>query len=146
MAVGNVIKIMKEIHPESIILVKVGTFYHCYARDAYIISYLFGYQIKNIEVNLSTTGFPKTALNKVIKNLEDKNISYIIVNKSDNYEVEDELDFKSKNSYMDIYNKSHKYISKKNKIDSIYNYLLENINNVDIKEKINKVEDILYEI
>lgn len=146
MGVENVIKIMKEVHPESVILVKIGTFYHQYGRDAYIISYLFGYQIKSVEKNLSNCGFPKAALNKIMKKLEDNKINYITVNKSENYEVEDEMDFKKENMYLEYYTKAHKYIAKKNKIDGIYNYLLENINDSNIKEKINKVEEILYEI
>lgn len=146
MGVANIIKIIKEVHPESVILVKVGNFYQEYGRDAYIMSYLFGYQMKIVESNLSNCGFPKTALNKVLKELEDNQISYLILNKSDNYEVEDEEDFKSQNTYIEIYNKAHKYLTKKNKIDAIYHYLLENINDVSIKEKINKVEEILYEI
>lgn len=146
MGVENIIKMMKEVHPESVILVKIGTFYHQYGRDAYIISYLFGYQIKSVEKNLSTCGFPKSTLNKIIKKLEDCNINYILVNKSENYEVEDEMEFKKENQYLEYYSKAHKYISKKNKIDGIYNYLLENINDSSIKEKINKVEEILYEM
>lgn len=136
---------MKEIHPEKIILIKIGTFYHSYGRDTYIMSYLFDYQIKSTE-KITTCGFPKGALNKVLKKLEDNNISYVLVNKANNYEEEEQIDFKKKNKYADYYNKAHKYISKKNKIDAIYNYLIENINDQDIKEKINKVEDILYEI
>lgn len=146
MGVGNIIKIIKEVHPESVILVKVGNFYQEYGRDVYIMSYLFGYQMKTIEGNLANCGFPKAALNKVLKELEDNQISYLILNKSDNYEVEAEENFKSQNAYMEIYNKAHKYLTKKNKIDAIYNYLLENINDISIKEKINKVEEILYEI
>lgn len=146
MGIENVIKIMKEIHPERVILVKIGTFYHQYGRDAYIISYLFGYQIKTLEKNLSTCGFPKAGLNKILKGLEDNKISYMLVDKSNNYEVQDEVEFKSKNQYLECYNKAHKYIAKKNKIDAIYNYLIENINSADIKEKINRVEEILYEI
>lgn len=146
MGTENIIKMMKEIHPERVIMVKIGTFYHEYGRDAYIMSYLFGYQIKKLEKNLSTCGFPKSGVNKVLKELEDKKISYMLVNKSQNYEVEEEMEFKSKNEYLSYYNKAHKYISKKDKIDAIYNYLLENINHPDIREKINKVEETLYEI
>lgn len=145
MGIENVVKIMKEIHPEKVILIKIGSFYHAYGKDSYIVSYLFDYQLKNTE-KVTTCGFPKGALNKVLKNLEDNKISYVLVNKANNYEEEDQIDFKKNNAYADYYNKSHKYIAKKNKIDAIYNYLIENINAQNIKEKINKVEEILYEI
>ena len=146
MGTENVIKVIKEIHPERIILVKIGTFYHQYGRDAYIMSYLFGYQIKIIDKNLYTCGFPKSALNKILSKLEENSISYMIINKSENYEVQEEMEFKNKNKYMEMYNKAYKYISKKNKIDTIYNYLLDNINDINIKEKLNKIEEILYEV
>lgn len=107
---------------------------------------MFDYQIKTLEKNLSTCGFPKAGLNKVLKALEDNKISYMLVDKASNYEVQDEVEFKSKNTYLECYNKAHKYIAKKNKIDAIHNYLNENINSSNIKEKINKVEEILYEI
>ena len=140
MATENIIKVMKEIYPERIILVKIGTFYHQYGKDACIMSYLFGYQMKTVEKNLYTCGFPKAALNKIMAKLEENNISYMIVNKSDNFEVQEEMEFKKKNKYTEYYNVAYRYIIKKNKIDSIYNYLLENINSIDINEKINKVE------
>lgn len=54
MKLENTIKVIKRIHPEDIVLLKVGTFYHTYSKDAYIISYLFNYQIKKVEENYST--------------------------------------------------------------------------------------------
>lgn len=145
MGIENVVKVIKEIHPEKLILIKIGNFYNSYGKDLYIISYLFNYQLRDTDKIISC-GFPKGALNKILKTIEDREISYIIVNKSNNYEEEDKIDFKKKNMYLETYNKAHKYLSKKRKIDNIYNYLLENIDDKNIKEKINKVEKILYEI
>ena len=34
MKIENTIKIIKEIHPNDIIFLKVGQFYHCYRKDA----------------------------------------------------------------------------------------------------------------
>ena len=42
MSVLTVIKEVKEIHPESVVLVKIGKFYNAYFRDAYVIAYMFG--------------------------------------------------------------------------------------------------------
>ena len=78
MGVTNIIKIMNEVHPESILMVKIGNFYHEYGRDAYVMSYLFGYQLKSIENNLCTCAFPVSAINKIQKELEDKKISYLM--------------------------------------------------------------------
>ena len=146
MKIENTIKVMKEINPHKIILVKVGTFYHAYGKDSYILSYLFGYQLKKIENNYSTCGFPVSAINKISTNLEDYKISYILLSKSNNYEEEAEEDFKNDNRYIEFYEKAKKYIVRKNRIEEIYRYLIENINDDEIKEKINKITEIIYEI
>ncbi len=145
MKIENTIKIFKEVHPESIIMIKMGTFYHAYGRDSYILSYLFDYQVKKIQSNYSTCGFPSSGLSKVQSKLEELEVSYIILNKSENYEVVEEEDFKSKNKYNEVYNKAYGYVSKKNRIDSIYQFLLESIAEENIKEKLARVEEIIYE-
>lgn len=145
MKIENTIKIFKEIHPESIILIKMGTFYHAYGRDSYILSYLFNYQVKKVQCNYSTCGFPSSGLNKVLSKLEELEVSYIIINKSENYEVVEEEDFKSKNKYNEMYNKAYNYVSKKNRIDSIYQFLIESIAEEKVKEKIVRIEEIIYE-
>lgn len=85
------------------------------------------------------------ALNKVLKTLEDKNIDYIVLEKASNYEVISEEEFKDKNQYSELYNKAHRYIVRKNKIDAIYEHLISNISDETIKEKINSIEEILYD-
>lgn len=145
MKIENTIKIFKEIHPESIIMIKMGTFYHVYGKDSYILSYIFGYQVKKVQTNYSTCGFPESGLNRVLSKLEELEISYIILNKGENYEVVEEEDFKSKNKYSDMYNKAHGYVAKKNRIDSIYQFLLESIAEENIKEKLLRIEEIIYE-
>lgn len=142
---NNVIKTMKEIHPETVIFVQIGAFYHVYGKDSYILSYLFGYQIKTLENSYNTCGMPKNALNKVLKILEDNNISYLVVIKSQNYEVDTEIHFKSKNSYMEVYEKAYKYVTVKNRINAIHNYLIENINTPGIKQKVQRIEEVILE-
>ena len=43
MGVKNIVDVVKKIHREDVVLVKEGSFYHVYGKDAYIISYLFRY-------------------------------------------------------------------------------------------------------
>lgn len=145
MKIENTIKVFKEIHPTSIIMIKMGTFYHAYGRDSYILSYLFNYQVKKIQTNYSTCGFPASGLSKVLSKLEELEISYIILSKSENYEIVEEEDFKGKNKYNEMYNKSYNYVSRKNRIDSIYQFLLESISEEQIKDKILRIEEIIYE-
>ena len=145
MKVENTVKLFKEIHPETVLLIKVGSFFHAYGKDSYILAYLFGYQIKKIQSNYSTCGFPLAGKAKVIAKLEEMQISYLVINKADNYEVSEEEDYKTKNRYTEIFTKSHTYITKKNRIDTIYQYLLENIHTENLREKVTKVEEVIYE-
>lgn len=46
------IQTMKLVHKLDIVLVKIGNFYQVYGKDAYIISYLFGYKLKKVESTL----------------------------------------------------------------------------------------------
>lgn len=72
-------------------------------------------------------------------------ISYLVINKAENYEVSEEEDYKSKNKYNEVFEKAHKYVTKKNRIDTIYQYFLENISEEKIREKIKRVEEVIYE-
>ena len=65
MSIINIVKNIKQVHPEHIILIKIGKFYYSYRKDAYIISYIFGYKLKNIEV----CAFPVFILNKIMAKL-----------------------------------------------------------------------------
>lgn len=105
----------------------------------------YGYQIKSVENSYNTCGFPTSSLNKTLKLLEDNNVDYLVTVKSLNYEVDQEMKFKSKNKYNELYNKAYKYITIKNRINKIQSYLMENINSPDIKEKIRNIEDELFE-
>lgn len=145
MKIDKTVKIMKDINQSTVIMVRIGTFYHVYGKDAYILSYFFNYQIKSIENNYNTCGFPISASNKVLKTLEDNKINYMQVSRGDNYEVIAERAFKSENAYEENYEKAYKYVSKQNKINSIHSYLMDNINKDEIKEKIRKIEEILYD-
>ncbi len=145
MKIENTVKIIKEIHSDRLIMVKAGQFYYCYGKDAVIISYLFSYVLKKVDGNYNC-GFPNSALNKIFAKLEEHKISYMVVDKADNFEVLEQEDYKSSNKYNEIYSKANKYINKKNRINEIYNYLMENINDESIREKIIKVEEIIYEI
>ena len=52
------VKNIKELFPEYVLLVKIGTFYESYNHDAYIISYLFNYKMKTLIDGDKNCGFP----------------------------------------------------------------------------------------
>lgn len=145
MSAINIVKTIKEIHSNFVVLVKIGNFYHVYGKDSYIVSYLFNYQIKKIENNYSTCGFPLSSYNKVTAKLEEKRINYLSVDRRNNYEKDDECDNKNLNTYEETFEKAHKYVTRKNKIENICGYLYENINKDEIQAKIGEIEKIIYE-
>ena len=65
---------LKKEYSDYIILIKAGNFYYTYYDDAYIISYIFKYQIRDNRV-----GFPLNAKNKITSVLNKYEIGYIEV-------------------------------------------------------------------
>ena len=45
---NQMIKTIKEVHQLSVCMYRIGSFYHTQGKDAYIMSYMFGYKIKEI--------------------------------------------------------------------------------------------------
>ena len=71
---------------------KSGKFYNTFGNDAIVIHYLLNYKIVKEKGGV---GFPETAFNKVIKALEDNEVSYKIYEKN---EITQEHDFKKLNN------------------------------------------------
>lgn len=75
-----------EKYPDSILLVLSGNFYNVYGKDTYILSYIFKYKIKekiyktieDKDEYILNTGFPRNSLDRVLLDLEDKKINYVI--------------------------------------------------------------------
>ena len=74
MSIINVIKNIKQIHPEYVVITKIGKFYYNYGKDAYIISYIFDYKIKTIEENIKICAFSVSILKRSIAKLEKSTI------------------------------------------------------------------------
>lgn len=124
MGIINIVKNVKEIHKDYVVFIKIGNFYNCYGRDAYIISYLFGYKISILENNIYNCSFPKSAYNKVLSILEKNRINYITLDKRNNYDTDNKDNNKNLNRYMEFYERAKKEIAKKMRIEKIYKYLL----------------------
>lgn len=145
MGVLQIVKTAKQIHNHHVILIKTGGFYHVYGRDSYILSYMFGYKLKQMEENYTTCGFPESTINKVMAGLENKKISYILLDRKNNYETDKKESFKNLNNYEKLYEKARKYIVLKKRIDNIYEILQERIDEGNFKELLNKLEEDIYE-
>ena len=90
-------------------------------------------------------GFPQDSYNKVIAKLEEKKINYMILDRRNNYEIDEICDNKNLNTYTTYFEKARKYINLKIRIENINNYLLENIDKQDFKNILNKMEEIINE-
>ena len=66
--------------------------------------------------------------------------NYIIIDRRNNYEVDEKFDNGNLNKYNIYLEKSKKYINQKNKIEEIYNYLISNIENDTNNELIKEIE------
>ena len=145
MSIINIVKNIKQVHPEHIILIKIGKFYYSYSKDAYIISYIFGYKLKNIEENIKVCAFPVFILNKIMAKLEENKINYIVIDRRNNYEVDEKIDNGNLNKYNFYLEKSKRYINQKNRIEEIYNYLVYNIEKNENNKLIKEIESLINE-
>ena len=146
MSTITMVKNIKEIHPNFVLCFKIGNFYHCYGKDAYIVSYLFDYNLSKVKDGISTCGFPKASITKVMARLEQRKLNYIKKKKKNEYDIEEKQDYKNLNTYDNIYKKANKYLRIKKKIEGIEEYLLQNIEAEETIEKLRKIESIVYEI
>lgn len=142
MSIINTIASIKEVHREYVLLVKIGNFYYCYGRDAYIISYLLHYKINIIEKNMYACSFPQTAYNKVITTLEEKKVNYIVLDRRNNYSVDEKSSNNNLNKYNETYLKAKEELATRMRIEKIYRYLLDNTRD---KEIIGEMEKIINE-
>lgn len=143
MSIITMIKEIKQIHNKDIVFIKLGKFYYCYGKDAYIISYFFGYKLNLIENSIYSCGFPSQSLGKVISKLEIKKVNYVIVDRRNNYEVEEKENYKNLNSYEKYFEKAKQEVGIKMRIQRINAYLLNNSERNDIKEILLSIEKIL---
>ena len=110
MAIITIIKEVKKFHQQELAIIKIGNFYHCYGKDAYIISYLLGYKLSKTKENYYVCGFPIKSIVKVENMLERKKVNYIILDRKNNYDIEVFKDYKNLNQYQSTYEKAKKYI------------------------------------
>lgn len=97
-----------------------------YGKDAYILTNIFKYKLKEDE-NIVKCEFPLKTINIVLSKLENKKLNYIIVDSRDNYNINEKMDFKNLNTYSSEYENSKIYISNQIRIDNINNYFTKNI-------------------
>lgn len=89
--------------------------------------------------------FPKDKLNKIIATLENKKINYLVLDRKNDYRVDEECNNKNLNRYSENLEKAIKYVKRKNQIDKIYNRLLKDIGKDEIEETIISIKKVINE-
>ena len=145
MSVVNMAKDIKKVHPEDVVMYKVGNFVQSFGKDAYILSYVFDYKLRSTNDNISTCGYPKNAIQKVIAKLEQRKLNYIVIDTRNNYGVDEKSDNGNLNKYEETLVKAKKYIKIKNRLKRIENFIFQDADKENVMEKIRKMEEIAYE-
>lgn len=143
MAIITMIKAIKRVHPEDVALVKIGEFYHAYGKDACIVSYLFDYKLKVIDNGNYTCGFPRKSIAKIKAELERNTINYILLDRRNNYDVDETCDNKNLNRYEEFSKKAYSHVKTKEKIENIYNYFMLNMHDTATMALITQVEELI---
>ena len=137
-------KNLKRIHPDYVMLYKVGSFYHAYGKDSYIMADMFDYTIKYVK-NIPSCGFPKATIARVQSELEKGKINYMLLDPRNNYDVDYKFDFKNDNKYDEKFEKSYVNVKDKQKLKEISERIAMYIGKDEFKELIRKIEDVLDE-
>ena len=122
-----------------IILFKCGNFYISINDDANIMNNILNHKIID-NGSFIKTGFPVFSLNKIIIELENKQINYLII---DN-EIIHKMKFKNNN--YNNYLTCNNYNLNFNRINLINKILKDNITNNDINNTLDKIERIVCKI
>ena len=122
-----------------IILFKCGNFYISINDDANIMNNILNHKIID-NGSFIKTGFPVSSLNKIIIELENKQINYLII---DN-EIIHKMKFKNNN--YNNYLTCNNYNLNFNRINLINKILKDNITNNDINNTLDKIERIVCKI
>lgn len=124
---------LKEKYPNSVVLIKSGSFYRTYDNDAIILSYLCCYKvIKNV------LGFPIRSLSKVLKELKREEVNFVVDN-------DVHFSFENDDNYLTLLNQSLEVYKLRVRVDKIYDYLNENIERKFVKKVIGEIEEIIDE-
>ena len=123
----------KKKYPNSVVLIKSGSFYRTYDNDTIILSYLCCYKvIKNV------LGFPIRSLSKVLKELKREEVNFVVDN-------DVHFSFENDDNYLTLLNQSLEVYKLRVRIDKIYDYLNGNIERKFIKKVIDEIEEIIGE-
>ena len=130
----------KRTYIKYLIIIKSGNFYICINEDALILHKLFNYKIIELN-NFIKVGFPLSNIDKIVNDIELKQINYLIVDE----EIIQKQKYKNNqyNKNLLAYDNYQICINRINKISKI---LKNNIINSNIKNTLNQIEELVCKI
>ena len=144
LVMNELIDSIKRLYPEYICLFKIGSFYCAYNKDAYIMSYIFKYKIRD-KKDEKECGFPIGSIDKIKARLEQEKINYVLVETKNGANITEKVDLEENNKYNEFYVRARSYVNYKLRIDNVYKLLLDIIDEKDFRKILEKVEEIIYE-
>lgn len=133
------VNLIRDLYPNTIIIVDDYQYYYIYDRDAYIVYYLLGLSIKKYKGNIFIRNNIEY-LNFLISKLKENQVSYVVVVKRMGYNINLEYEFMNEN-YIRYYNKGKLLYKRTNEINGIKAKLKTNI--FDNAEKIKRIKRIV---
>lgn len=130
----------KRTYDKYLIIIKSGNFYICINEDALILHKLFNYKIIELN-NFIKVGFPLSNIDKIVNDIELKQINYIIVDE----EIIQKQKYKN-NQYNKNLLAYDNYQICINRINKICEILKNNIINSNIKNTLNQIEELVCKI
>ena len=129
---------LKLTYKNYLIILKTGVFYISINEDAFILNKLFNYKIKEFN-NYKRVCFPINSLNKILKRLDKLNINYIVY---DDNKIISKVSFTNNciNKYKTDINTYNNYLRR---IKNINNILVDKVNCNNLKDILNRIENIL---
>ena len=103
------------------------------------MAYLLRYKINILKDNIYSCAFPNNAINKVMATLEQNKINYLVLDRRNNYDLEEKSDNRNLNNYDEKYEIAKKHIATKMRVEKINQYLMDNLKNKELIDKIEKV-------
>ena len=90
-------------------------------------------------------GLPISSMSKMISKLENNKIDYLILDRRNNYDVDERVEFKNLNNYSKVYNKAKKAVNIDIRINEINKYIRRIENEAKLLEVLRKIENVINE-
>ena len=137
---------VKEMNPKYLVFAKVGYHYFVRDEDSYIISYLFGYKLKENCKGKKYYSFQTTSGKKIFSKIEKENVNYLIYDSKDENKIIEIFNFKEKNRYKEVLDMSLRYKKQKERVDNLFQDVLKYANIPEFDEEIKKFEIVMKEL